>query len=137
MTKWLSFRVMRIYLWVGLGSALGGMLRYGLAEWVTKVGGTGFPAGTLVVNVTGSFIIGVIAAAAQPSTGWWGSEAGRAFLMAGICGGYTTFSAFSLQTLQLARDGHWLPAGGNVLLSVGLCLAAVWGGFRAGELFSR
>lgn len=128
---------MRIYLWVGLGSALGGMLRYGLAEWLTKVGGKDFPFGTLAVNVTGSFLIGVIASTAQPSTGWWGSEHGRAFLMAGICGGYTTFSAFSLQTLHLVRDSHWMAAGWNVLLSVGLCLAAVWCGFRAGENFSR
>ncbi len=57
--------------------------------------------------------------------------------MACICGGYTTFSAFSLQTLQLVRDGHWPAAGWNILLSVALCLAAVWLGFRAGELFSR
>lgn len=128
---------MRIYLWIGLGSAVGGMLRYGLAEWVTKLAGKGFPAGTLLVNVTGSFLIGVFAAVAQPATGWWGSEHGRAFLMAGLCGGYTTFSAFSLQTLQLARDGHWPAAGANVLLSVAGCLAAVWLGFRAGELLGR
>lgn len=128
---------MRIYLWIGLGSALGGMLRYGLAEWVVRLAGKGFPFGTLLVNVTGSFLIGAIASAAQPATGWWGSEHGRAFLMAGICGGYTTFSAFSLQTLQLVRDGHWPTAGWNILLSVALCLAAVWLGFRAGELFSR
>jgi fluoride exporter len=57
--------------------------------------------------------------------------------MAGICGGYTTFSAFSLQTLELVRGGHWPAAGWNVLLSVVLCLVAVWLGFRAGELFSR
>ncbi|MEN9574941.1 MAG: hypothetical protein RL514_2796 [Verrucomicrobiota bacterium] len=128
---------MRIYLWIGLGSALGGMLRYGLAEWVTTLAGKAFPWGTLLVNVTGSFLIGGFAAAAQPSTGWWGSEHGRAFLMAGICGGYTTFSAFSLQTLQLVRDDHWPAAAGNVLVSVALCLVAVWLGFRAGEVFSR
>ena len=57
--------------------------------------------------------------------------------MAGLCGGYTTFSAFSLQTLQLVRDGQWPAAGWNVLLSVVLCLAAVWLGVRAGEFFSR
>lgn len=128
---------MRIYLWIGLGSALGGMLRYGLAEWMTSLAGKAFPWGTLLVNVSGSFLMGVIASAAQSTTGWWGTDAGKAFLMAGICGGYTTFSAFSLQTLELARHGHWPAAGWNVLLSVALCLAAVWLGFRAGELFSR
>ena len=128
---------MRLYLWIGLGSALGGMLRYGLAEWVMSLASKAFPLGTLLVNISGSFLIGAFAAVAQPSTGWWGSEHGRAFLMAGICGGYTTFSAFSLQTLQLVRDGHWPAAGWNVLLSVVLCLVAVWLGFRAGELFSR
>lgn len=128
---------MQIYFWIGLGSALGGMLRYGLGEWITSLAGKGFPLGTVLVNVSGSFLIGVFAEAAQPSTGWWGSEHGRAFLMAGLCGGYTTFSSFSLQTLQLARDGHWAAAGANVLLSVVLCLAAVWLGWRAGELFGR
>lgn len=128
---------MRIYFWIGLGSALGGMLRYGLSEWVTSLAGKAFPWGTLLVNVSGSFLMGVIASAAQSTTGWWGTDAGKAFLMAGICGGYTTFSAFSLQTLELARHGHWPAAGWNVLLSVALCLAAVWLGFRAGELFSR
>ena len=57
---------MRIYLWIGLGSALGGMLRYGLAEWVTRLVGKEFPLGTLLVNVSGSFLIGVFAAVAQP-----------------------------------------------------------------------
>ncbi len=128
---------MRIYLWIGLGSALGGMLRYGLSEWVTRLAGKGFPLGTLLANVSGSFLIGVIVSAAQPSTSWWGSEHGRAFLMGGICGGYTTFSAFSLQTLQLMRDGQWQAAIWNVGLSVALCLGAVWLGFRAGENFYR
>lgn len=128
---------MRIYLWIGLGSALGGMLRYGLTEWVTGLAGKSFPLGTLLVNVSGSFLIGMFAALTQSSANWWGSEFGRAFLMAGICGGYTTFSAFSLQTLQLVRDGHWAAAGGNILLSVALCLVAVWLGCRAGELFNR
>jgi CrcB protein len=128
---------MRIYLWIGLGSALGGMLRYGLSEWVTTHAGRSFPFGTLLINVSGSFLIGLFAAWAQPSTGWWGSEHGRAFLMAGICGGYTTFSAFSLQTLDLVRDGQLPAAGWNILLSVALCLAAVWLGFRTVEVFSR
>ena len=128
---------MQTYLWIALGSALGGVLRHGMVEWVTTLAGKGFPVGTLLVNLTGSFFIGVFAVVAQPATGWWGSEPGRAFLVAGICGGYTTFSAFSLQTLQLARDGHWPAAGWNILLSVTLCLAGGWLGFRAGGLFSR
>lgn len=113
------------------------MLRYGLTEWVTNLASKGFPLGTLLVNISGSFLIGLIASATQPSSGWWGAEHGRAFLMAGLCGGYTTFSAFSLQTLELIRSGHWPAAAWNILLSVTLCLIAVWLGFRAGELFSR
>jgi len=70
---------MQIYFWIGLGSALGGMLRYGLGEWITSLAGKGFPLGTVLVNISGSFLIGVFAEAARPSTGWWGSEHGRAF----------------------------------------------------------
>jgi len=87
-----------------------------------------FPWGTLAVNVTGSALIGVLAALSDPDGRWLVSSELRQFLMIGICGGYTTFSSFSLQTLALARDGEWLPAAANVLLSVILCLLGVWVG---------
>jgi len=85
------------------------------------------------VNVAGSFLIGVLASmdSFPDRLGLPGPEA-RAFLMVGVCGGYTTFSAFSLQTLQLLRDGQLLHALGNVVLSAAVCLIAVWLGYLAG-----
>jgi len=100
--------------------------------------GATFPLGTLAVNVAGSLVIGVLAALAMPE-GKMSSE-GRAFvtqfLMVGVCGGFTTFSSFSLQTLNLIREREWLYAGGNVLLSVALCLLATWLGFVLGLAFT-
>jgi CrcB protein len=119
------------YLWVALGGALGSVGRYWLANVIeSRTGGT-FPWGTIAVNVSGSFVIGFLAAFAG-SPGLLGSPGLRLFFMVGVCGGYTTFSSFSLQTLSLARNGEWLHAGGNVVLSVMLCLTGVWLGFLAG-----
>ena len=117
---------MLAYLWIALGGALGSVSRYWLNGVVTVRAGDGFPWGTLLINVVGSFAIGLFATlpATQDST--------KKFLMAGICGGFTTFSAFSLQTLELTQHGEWLRAGGNVLLSVALCLVVVWLGWLLG-----
>jgi len=90
-----------------------------------KVGQT-FPWGTLFVNVSGSFIIGLFATVTSPEGRWLAPASVRQFFMLGICGGYTTFSSFSLQTLNLMEDGEWLYAAANVLLSVTCCLVAVW-----------
>lgn len=125
------------YFWIALGSALGGVGRYWLSGVVARSFGETFPAGTLVVNVTGSFLIGVIAALADTEGRWWIGPAARTFLMLGVLGGYTTFSSFSLQTLHLARDGEWLYAGANVVLSVVLCLLAVWLGNVLGHAVNR
>ncbi len=121
------------YLYVALGGALGTVARFGVGDLVVRFSGIPaetFPWGTLLINVTGSFIIGFFAALTSPDEGRMlvGSN-GRQFFMTGICGGYTTFSSFSLQTLTLARGGEWLRAGGNVLGSVTLCLVAVWLGY--------
>jgi len=121
------------YLWIAIGGALGSVSRYWLNGIVSTRFET-FPMGTLVVNVIGSFIIGVLAALTIPE-GRMGSE-GRAFatqfVMIGICGGFTTFSSFSLQTINLLRDREWLYAGGNVLSSVVVCLVATWLGYLLG-----
>lgn len=114
---------MLTYLWVAIGGALGSVSRFWLNNFITARTGEGFPWGTLLINVLGSFAIGVIAA--LPGT----SDPAKKFLMAGVCGGFTTFSAFSLQTLELTQRGEWLRAGGNILGSVILCLVAVWLGW--------
>jgi CrcB protein len=99
---------------------------------VARLIGETFPWGTLVINVSGSFVIGFFATLTGPDGRVFAGSTVRQFVMIGICGGYTTFSSFSLQTLELARAGSWLEAGGNIVLSVVLCLAAVWAGYALG-----
>lgn len=126
---------MLIYLWLGLGGALGTIARYWL-NGVVSTYFTAFPMGTLLINVTGSFLITFFGTLTDTEGRWLVSPTSRMFFMTGICGGYTTFSSFSLQTLTLARDGEWLYAGLNVLLSVVLCLIAAWLGYVAAMLLN-
>lgn len=125
------------YLWIGLGSALGGMARYGCSGLAARYIGATFPWGTLIVNVSGCLVIGFLATLASADGRLLLSPDARAFLMIGVCGGFTTFSAFSIETLNLARDGEWLWAGANVILSVALCLVAVWLGHIGAAALSR
>jgi fluoride exporter len=90
--------------------------------------GETFPWGTFIVNVVGSFIIGFFATITGPDGRIFVGTATRQFVMVGFCGGYTTFSSFSLQTLNLMNDGEWFRASANVGLSVGCCMIAVWAG---------
>ena len=120
------------YLWIAIGSALGGMARYACSRAVALRYGETFPWGTLVVNVTGSLIIGFIAGLTGPDSRLLVSPNTRNFLMVGICGGYTTFSSFSLQTLELVRNRNFGEAFGNILLSVAACMAAVAIGYIGG-----
>jgi CrcB protein len=114
------------YVWVMLGGALGTGARFLLSGLVAQRIGEFFPLGTLIVNVSGSFAIGLFAAIVDPQGPYLVSPRVRQFFMIGVCGGYTTFSSFSLQTLDLAQEGDWLKAGLNTVLSVFCCLAAVW-----------
>jgi CrcB protein len=115
-----------LYLWIAAGSALGGVARYFCTGVASRLLGETFPWGTLFVNVTGSFIIGFFATLTGPDGRIFAGTTTRQFVMTGILGGFTTFSSFSLQSLNLANDGEWLQAGGNVVGSVMLCLVAVW-----------
>lgn len=114
------------YFWIAVGSAIGGVSRYWLSGVVAKLIGETFPWGTLLINVTGSFIIGFVATLTAPDGRVFIGSTARLGIMAGFCGGYTTFSSFSIQTLNLMNDGEWIHAGANVVLSVVLCLVAVW-----------
>ena len=118
---------MLTYLWIAFGGALGSVGRYWLSGLIsaTRFGET-FPLGTLIVNITGSFAIGFFATLTAPDGRWLAPTGFRQFFIYGVCGGYTTFSSFSWQTLELAQQGEWLRAGGNILGSVALCLVAVW-----------
>jgi CrcB protein len=114
-------------LWVALGGAIGSTLRYWIAVWALPVS-RALPIGTIGINIAGSFIIAFFGTLTLSSGRFPASESARLFVMVGICGGFTTFSSFSLQTLDLLRGGAWGRAMANIGLSVILCLASVAAG---------
>lgn len=114
--------------WVALGGAFGASLRYVVAIGVHQVLGYGFPYGTLLVNATGSALIGYLVVFLPDTAA--GIPALRLLLITGVLGGFTTFSTFSLETLVLFENGHTGRALLNVTLSIVTCLAAVWLGYR-------
>lgn len=116
---------MLAYLWVALGGAVGSMGRFWLSGAVARHVGELFPWGTLAVNIVGSFAIGFFGTLTGTEGRWLVPVGLRQFFMLGVCGGFTTFSSFSLQTLNLAEDGEWFRAGANAVLSVALCLLGV------------
>ena len=118
---------MNEYLLVAVGGAIGSVGRWALSNFIARHGGEAFPWGTIAVNVSGSFVIGVLAAIAtlHPRLSSGGRSLLLHLLIVGVCGGYTTFSSFSLQTLSLLQSKQYFAAGGNVLLSVVLCIVAV------------
>ena len=118
---------------VAAGGALGSLARFWLAAAMAALTGPRFPWGTLLINVAGSAIIGLVAALTLTPARVAMHPDLRVFLMVGVCGGFTTFSAFSLQTLELLQAGEAWPAAGYVLGSVVLCLAAVWAGWLLGR----
>jgi CrcB protein len=120
-----------LYFWIMLGSALGGGARYWCSGFAANHFGETFPAGTLLVNVVGSFVIGFFATLSAPDGRLFVSTEARQFVMVGLCGGYTTFSSLSLQTLNLIRDGEITLAGVNIAASFVLCMLAVWLGHIA------
>ncbi|HEY0368218.1 MAG TPA: fluoride efflux transporter CrcB [Chthoniobacterales bacterium] len=116
------------YILVMLGGAIGTGARFWLSGLVAVRYGETFPLGTMIVNVSGCFLVGVLATTSDPLGYFVIAPNVRQFLLLGICGGYTTFSSFSLQTLDLARDGDWLRAALNVVLSLALCFLGTWAG---------
>jgi CrcB protein len=117
---------MEVYIWIAIGSAIGGVARFWCSGVVARAIGETFPWGTLVVNVAGSFAIGFVATLTAPDGRLFIGTTARLGIMAGLFGGFTTFSSFSIQTLNLMNDGEWLYAGANIMLSVILCLVSVW-----------
>ena len=117
---------MIIYLWIALGSALGGVARYACQGWAARLISETFPWGTLIVNIVGCSFIGFFATFTGSDGRVIVGPPMRQFVMVGICGGYTTFSSFSLEALNLVRDGQWAQAAGYVLGSLLFCLLGVW-----------
>lgn len=117
------------YVWLALGGAIGTLLRYQINLFFTARLGEAMPWGTIFINITGSFAIGLFAALTEAGGRWPVPPDIRTFMLVGLCGGYTTFSSFSLQTLTLLQTGEIFRAIGNVVLSVVICILAVWAGF--------
>jgi len=135
---WQNFRdATGSYVSVALGSIVGGVARYLVSVVFLSQFGSGFPWGTLFVNVTGSFIIGFYAALTGPDGRLFVSPRQRQFVMVGICGGYTTFSAFSLETLRLVQSGDVRAASLNLLISVVGWMTAVWLGHAMAARLNR
>jgi protein CrcB len=125
------------YIWIGIGGALGSMTRAWLALAVARIAGAQFPWGTIFINILGSFVIGFFGTLTTNDSRFAAPADLRAFVMVGICGGFTTFSSFSLQTLELARDGRVAQAIGNIGLSVICCLLAVAAGHLSADALNR
>ena len=125
------------YLWIAFGGALGTAARFWFSGIMARNFGETFPWGTLLVNVSGSFAIGFFATLTDPEGRLLVAPSARQFFMVGICGGYTTFSSFSLQTLKLVQDKEWLHAGANIVGSVVFCLLAVWFGHLLAEALNK
>ena len=118
-----------IWLLIGAGGALGAMARHGINVAIhARYGADPFPVGALVVNVLGCLSAGILAGLLASSRVDLPLEA-RTFLMVGLFGGFTTFSAFGVDTFTLLHSGHYATAAMNVVAQIGLTLAAVWAGF--------
>lgn len=128
---------LRLYAAVGAGSVIGGTARWLISELLLLCCPAGLPWGTLVVNVTGSLLIGFYAALTGPDGRVFAGPVQRQFVMTGICGGYTTFSIFSLETVRLIEAGALAMAGLNVAVSLALWLVAAWIGFAAATWLNR
>lgn len=113
------------------------MLRYFLSGVAARLAGETFPWGTLFVNVTGCIVIGFFVSLTGPGGRLIVSSNVRLFVMTGLCGGYTTFSTFSLETLRLMQDREWAYAVWNIASSIALCLAGVWAGYQAAMLLNE
>jgi CrcB protein len=122
-----------IYLLIALGGAIGSLLRYLLGGSVQRMSASGFPIGTMFVNVSGCFVIGILV---RQFMNMQLAPDLRAFLIVGFCGGFTTFSTFSADTLGLIEGGEYGRATGYVVLSVGLCLLATLAGMTTMRLIA-
>ncbi len=128
---------MLTYLYIALGGALGSVGRYAVSGTVARATQEVFPWGTLTANVSGCFVIGLFAMLTGPDGRILVAPDFRQFFMVGVCGGYTTFSSFSLQTLALAKDGDMTRAAANIVVSLLFCLVGVWLGSVLGAFINQ
>lgn len=120
------------YLAIAAGGAIGASLRFAVSEWLVHLFGRAFPFGTLLVNILGSFVLGLLyglLVTEQLAPNPW-----RIFIGIGVLGAFTTFSTFSMDTVLLLQQGAWLKAGANVVLNLVLCLTLAWLGLKLGSM---
>jgi CrcB protein len=117
------------YLLVALGGAIGSVARAWVGVTAVRLVGSSFPWSTMLINIVGSAIIGIVAASALSPNRTLVTQEVRIFLMVGFCGGFTTFSSFSLQTFELLREGRPVAALANIALSVVLCIVVTAAGY--------
>ncbi len=120
------------YLAIAIGGAIGACLRFALSEWMLHLFGRAFPFGTLLVNILGSFVIGLLYGlliSEQIAPNPW-----RIFVGIGVLGAFTTFSTFSMDTVLMLQQGDWFKAVANVVLNVVLCLTLAWLGLKLGSM---
>lgn len=127
---------MYLYLLIALGGALGSVSRHWLSSVLYPTPAGAFPWATFWVNVSGCLAIGFFATISGPGGRHFTSSEARLFFMTGVCGGFTTFSAFGLQTVNLLRSGDWPRAGAYVVASVVVCVLSVWVGHLAASQFN-
>jgi CrcB protein len=120
------------FLWISLGAVVGANARYLVAIWAIERLGLGFPYGTLIVNATGSLLVGMLMGVLTERAG--ADAVARLLLVVGFCGAYTTFSTFSFETIALLQRGALATAFGYVLASVALSLLATAAGLGAARL---
>jgi CrcB protein len=125
------------YLWIALGGALGTIARFAVSSALDRMIGETFPWGTVVVNISGCLVIGLLATITGPDGRVVVGPDLRQFMLVGLCGGYTTFSSFSLQTLNLIRNGELMGAAGNAAISFAACMLADWIGAIVGQVFNQ
>jgi len=121
------------YLAVMGGGAAGVGARMFLSNWIANQFGASFPWGTLIVNVSGCFIIGIFTGLTGPDGAFMAPPLVRQVVAIGVLGGFTTYSSFSLQTINLLTDGEILYAAGNIALTLLLCLVGTWGGLALSQ----
>lgn len=122
------------YIWVFIGGGLGSIARYELGQKVARLTGSGFPFGTISVNILSCLILGLVGYLFTVK-GMMGQTA-RLLLGIGFCGGFSTFSSFTAETFELMKSGQYFYAGSNIIISIVLCLFSFWAGASVSKLFS-
>jgi len=121
------------YIWIFIGGGLGSVARFEMGRQITKVTGTAFPFATIAINFISCLILGFLAGLLTRKE--MASPVAVLFIGMGFCGGFSTFSTFTAETMELLKAGNFVYAGANVIVSVAICLLSFWGGYVMAKFF--